>query len=332
MSEPGLPYASWPGDFVELPAGPVHVRRTPADPDAEPAIFVHGLGGSATNWTDLMAELSDSSPDWPLLRPLACEAIDLPGFGASPPRTDGNYTINSQASTVIALIEREGRGPVHLVGNSMGGAVVTRVAARRPDLVRTITLISPALPDLRLRQLPMRVALASVPGIGPLLLDLVRKLPAESRVDRTIRDLYRDPSLVHPLRREEQIADVRRRDELDYAVQALLLSARSLVGEYLRHGRGSLWWDASRTAAPALVLHGSHDRLVSPLTAAKAARSFRRGRIVVLPSVGHVAMMERPTVVAMEMRAFLDWVRMESAVGRVPARPAGYRPRAVSSN
>ena len=56
--------------------------------------------------------------------------------------------------SVISLIEQRGNWPVHLIGNSLGGAVSTRVAARRPDLVRTLTLISPALPDLRPRLLP----------------------------------------------------------------------------------------------------------------------------------------------------------------------------------
>ena len=66
-------------------------------PNAEPALFVHGLEGSSRNWTDLMD----------LLRPrLACDAVDLPGFGDSPPRPDGRYSIAALAQTVIALIER----------------------------------------------------------------------------------------------------------------------------------------------------------------------------------------------------------------------------------
>ena len=104
-----------------------------------PALFVHGLEGSSRNWTDLMD----------LLRPdLACEAVDLPGFCDSPPRPDGRYSIAALADTVAALIRQRGRGAVHLAGNSLGGAVCLKVAATRPELVRTLTLISPALPDL----------------------------------------------------------------------------------------------------------------------------------------------------------------------------------------
>src|SRR5271166_2651449 len=185
----------WPGHFVDLPSGKLYVRTAPlevrtaplaADPGptprrrggwlprvrpaaapagsaaspqstgfGEPALFIHGLGGSSTNWTDLMDLLSRPADSAPAVPVLECTAIDLPGFGCSPPPVDGGYSISSHASAVIELIERQGRGPVHLIGNSMGGAVSTRVAARRPDLVRSLILISPALPDLRPRPLPL---------------------------------------------------------------------------------------------------------------------------------------------------------------------------------
>ena len=302
------PAPQWPGHWVELPAGQLYVRTAPATPGAEPALFVHGLGGSSTNWTDLMDLLSRPQDAGPAARTLACSAVDLPGFGCSEPPADGDYSISSHATAVTDLLERQGQWPVHLIGNSMGGTVAIRVAARRPDLVRTLTLISPALPDLRPRALPLRLAVAATPGFGPRLLDWLQRLPADVRADRTIKDLYNDPALLHPDRRGEQIAEVLRRDVLPYANDAVIRSARSLVIEYTRRGPTSLWRDAARTAAPALILHGSHDRLVNPAMAAKAARAFRNARVLVLPGVGHVAMMERPALVAAEIRAFLDRV------------------------
>src|SRR6185436_17795885 len=59
-----------------------------------------------------------------------------------------SYSISAMAARVIRWIEHGGRAPVHLFGNSMGGAVTIRVAGTRPDLVRTLTLISPAMPFL----------------------------------------------------------------------------------------------------------------------------------------------------------------------------------------
>lgn len=135
LSEADLP--SWQGvlpPWAGTQEAGVFVRRTPAA-GREPALFVHGLGGASTNWTDLMGLLAGQ---------LDGAALDLPGFGRSDPPPSSSYALRTHVRAVIALLERQGRGPVHLFGNSLGGAVSTRVAARRPDLVRTLTLISPA--------------------------------------------------------------------------------------------------------------------------------------------------------------------------------------------
>jgi pimeloyl-ACP methyl ester carboxylesterase len=299
------PVPHWPGAPVTLGKGEVFVRSAPAHAEAaEPAVFVHGLGGSSRNWTDLMAELSRPGPV-PAEAVLAGEAIDLPGFGHSPPPAGRDYTIDAHAAAVIALIDAQGRWPVHLIGNSLGGAVCVRAAARRPDLIRTLTLISPALPDRRPRPGPLRVGLAGVPGVGGWLLGKVLAFPAEQRTAATIADLYADPGRIHPERFRDEVAEVNRRDTLDYQAEAFTKSTRSLVAEYLRFGPRTLWRDAARIPAPTLAIFGSHDHLISPVMAARAARGFRSASAVVLPQTGHVAMMERPATVARLIREFL---------------------------
>jgi pimeloyl-ACP methyl ester carboxylesterase len=314
------PIAPWPGELVDVGRGEVFVRSAPAPEGAEPALFVHGLGGSATNWTDLMDLLRKPPADRPGEPALACEALDLPGFGFSPALADNGsssvYSVDAMAGTVCDLIEKRGYWPVHLVGNSMGGAVCVRVAARRPDLVRTLTLIAPALPDLRPRLLPLRVTLLCVPRLGPWLLNRARQVPAEDRTAVAIRDLYADPSLVHPKRLAEEAAELVRREGLGYAGEVLLAAGRGLVAEYVRRGPRSLWRDAARVTAPTLVIYGSHDRLVRPAMAAPAARAFRGARVVVLSRTGHVAMMEHPGLVAKEMRELFAGARSPAQVSR----------------
>jgi pimeloyl-ACP methyl ester carboxylesterase len=311
------PIAAWPGELVSAGSGEVFVRSAPGPEGSEPALFVHGLGGSSTNWTDLMDLLRKPPAGRPDEPALSCEAIDLPGFGFSPVPPGGDYSIDAMASAVGSLIDSRGYWPVHLAGNSLGGAICVRLAARRPDLVRTLTLISPALPDLRPRMLPMRLTVLCAPGLGPWLLSRVgQRLSVEGRASMAIRDVYADPGLVHPARLAEEIAELTRRDGLGYADAVLLAAARGLVAEYLRRGPRSLWHDAARVKAPTLVVYGSHDRLVRPAMAATAARSFRGGRVVVLSSTGHVAMMERPGLVAKEMRDLFT-------VARYPAAAAG---------
>lgn len=301
------PIAHWPGRLLELGGATVHVRSTPEGPD-EAGIFVHGLAGSATNWTDLMGELSGD---------LAGHAIDLPGAGYSPAPPDGDYSVSGHARAVLALVEhvaiKKGAGPVHLFGNSLGGAVSVRVAAMRPDLVRTLTLVSPALPDIVPRYGPARVALSATPGLGDWVAGRLRYIPAERRIRATMAMCYADSGRVHPERLRDAVAELVRRDGLPYSGRALVESARGIVAEYfrdvLRGGDDSLWRQAARVQAPTLVVHGMRDRLVHARTAARAARTFPDVRLVVLPKAAHVAQMEYPEVVAREARALIRHAR-----------------------
>jgi pimeloyl-ACP methyl ester carboxylesterase len=327
----GQPVPHWPGKLVTVGGAEVFVRSTPAEPGAEPVLFVHGLGGASTNWTDLMDVLRQTGPavipadshrpngrnagwtNWPAGRPLACEALDLPGNGHSPPPPDGDYTVRAQAAVVAALIEERGRGPVHLVGNSLGGAICTRLAARRPDLIRTLTLISPALPDLRPRAVPARISVLQIPGVGPWLIRRAGKFSPRQRVVALLHDVYFDPDQVHPARIEDEIEEIRRLDGLGYTADVVLKSAKAVISEYFRRGPESLWRDAAQVQADVLALYGSHDRLVDPRMSVRAARTFPRVRAVVLPRTGHVAQMERPDEVATEMRIMLSAVAARAA-------------------
>ena len=134
-------------------------------------------------------------------------------------------------------------------------------------------------------------------------------MPAEDRSSIAIKDVYADPSLVHPMRRAQDVAEILRRDSLGYAADVLVATARGLVAEYTRPGPRSLWRDAARVTAPTLVIYGSHDRLVRAAMAAPAARAFPGARVVVLSRTGHVAMMERPGLVAKEMRELFALTR-----------------------
>ena len=306
------PVPHWPGRVVPLGDHEVYVRAVPraeSQPAGGTALFVHGLEGSSRNWTDLMD----------LLRPaLACEAVDLPGFGHSRPRPDSAYSIAALAQTVTALIGELGRGPVHLVGNSLGGAVCVRIAARRPDLVRTLTLVSPALPDSRPRLDLLRFPVLSLPLVGTRLLRRLRATPPEYRVADVIATCFYDPARFAPERFAVEVAELARRDSLGYGEAVLVGSVRTLTAETLRPR--SAWRDAARVTAPSLVIYGSHDRLVDPRLAGRAAHAFPDGRIVVLPRTGHVAHMEHPDRVAAEIGVLLAMAGAGTSVQAAPVQ------------
>jgi pimeloyl-ACP methyl ester carboxylesterase len=304
------PIPHWPGELVRIGDQQVYVRSTP-DKTGEPALCVHGLAGSSRNWTDLID----------LLRPrLACEALDLPGFGDSPPRPDRRYSIAALAQTVAALIERRER-QVHLIASSLGGAVAVKLAATRPDLVRTLTLISPALPDPRPHLDQVHFAVLSLPGVGPRLLRKYDALPPQNRVADVITTCFSDPSLFSRARFATEVAELARRETLDHATAALIGTIRTLTADFFRKGRHTAWRDAARVTAPTLIIYGSDDRVVDPRLAGRAAHAFANSRIVVLPRTGHLAHMEHPEQVAAEITIMLDATAQRAR--EFPLAPAG---------
>ncbi|MEW2287236.1 alpha/beta hydrolase [Streptomyces sp. NPDC047841] len=296
---------------VGLPGVTLTVRsRPPAREDLPPALYVHGLGGSSQNWSSFMAEL-DGVVDG--------EALDLPGFGDSPPPDDGDYSVTGHARAVIRYLDAAGRGPVHLFGNSLGGAVATRVAAVRPDLVRTLTLVSPALPELRVQRSAVPTALLGVPGIAALFTRLTREWTAEQRVRGVMALCYGDPGRVSPEAFRYAVEELERRQRLPYFWDAMTRSARGIVNAYTLGGQHGLWRQAERVLAPTLLVYGGRDQLVGFRMARKAARAFRDSRLLTLPDAGHVAMMEYPDVVA---GAFRELLTQTAGAGEA-GRPAG---------
>jgi pimeloyl-ACP methyl ester carboxylesterase len=310
LGEPGAPTPYWPGRRWPAGGTTVHVRETPgpAGGDAPTAVYVHGLGGSSNNWTELAQGLSSRS------RGLA---VDLPGFGRTAPPESGDYRPVAHAAVVEAFVEGLG-APVDLLGNSLGGAVALLVAARRPDLVRTLTLVSPAMPDLR--PLPSRVGgrravLALLPGLGASARrEQALRTPAE-RLDATMALCHADPGRVGPAALAMAREEAAERAAMAWTPEALQRSFLGLVGTWCAPPGRSLWAAAAAVSAPTLVVWGERDRLVGVGRAARTAAALPAGRLLRLAETGHVAQIERPDVVGRAVLGLWD----AAADGRWPA-------------
>ncbi|MEV5984677.1 alpha/beta hydrolase [Streptomyces sp. NPDC052051] len=282
---------------VRLPGATLAVRTgSSGNEGLPPALYVHGLGGSSQNWSALM----------PLLDGLVDgEAVDLPGFGDSPPPDDGDYSVTGHARAVIRYLDAAERGPVHLFGNSLGGAVATRVAAVRPDLVRTLSLVSPALPEVFIQCGAIPTGLLALPGVASLFTRCTKEWTPEERVRGVMALCYGDPGRVSPEGFRNAVEEMERRLRLPYFWDAMARSARGIVNAYTLGGQHGLWRQAERVLAPTLLVYGGRDQLVSYRMARRAARSFRDSRLLTLPDAGHVAMMEYPEQVAVAFRELL---------------------------
>jgi pimeloyl-ACP methyl ester carboxylesterase len=278
----------WPGREVSSGGVTLHVRETPG-PDATPAVYVHGLSGSATNWTDLAALLATRA---------AGTAVDLPGFGLSQPLASRDYSPSGHADALLCFLAGRGR-PVHLLGNSFGGAVALSVAARRPELVRTLTLVSPAMPDLRpdpRRVSDPKLLLALLPLIGKRARAELGAMDSRARAEQVVRLCFGDPENALEHRLAETARELAARDGLAWAHEAAERTGRAMVAGWLRGE--SLWSVAARVPVPTLVVWGDRDRLMSPRLAARTTSTLPRGRLLALPGVGHIPQIERPVSVA----------------------------------
>ena len=298
----------------------VRGRRAAAGAERPPALYLHGLGGSSQNWSALMPELAGDVDG---------EALDLPGFGDSPPPDNGDYSVSGHARAVIRHLDAQGRGPVHLIGNSMGGSVATRVAAVRPDLVRTLTLISPALPEIPPQRGTIPTVLVAVPGVARLFARLTKDWPPERRTSDVLSLTYGDPRRVAEGDFAHAVEEYERRLALPYFWDAMTRSARGLVDAYTVGGQHALWRQAERVLAPTLLVYGGRDQLVSSRMARRAAATFRDSRLLTLPHAGHVAMMEYPEIVAPAVRELVresarltEPPRDRDAAGVTSAAPA----------
>jgi pimeloyl-ACP methyl ester carboxylesterase len=97
-----------------------------------PNVFLHGIGRSSATLAHIAAHER--------LRTNRTLLVDLLGFGVSDKPEDFSYALDDQADAVAALLAGIGVPDGRLIGHSLGGAVATLVAARRPDLVSKLVV------------------------------------------------------------------------------------------------------------------------------------------------------------------------------------------------
>ncbi len=294
--------APGPPGWTELIEGRgVYLRRQHGPADAVPVWFVHGLGGASTDWTRVGGALSTTACGY---------SLDLPGSGRSDPPPGARYSPRVDARITAAAIEQVVAGPVHLVGNSYGGVVATLLAADRPDLVSTLTLISPAVPDLRLtkdRGADARLGLLLLPGAAGFAEDRLGSIPPLERA-RGLGDIcFGDPEAITEADYLALAQEQMWRASLPWSQASTIGSLRGLMTSYLRKGRSSFAAAAARVRAPTLVIWGTRDRLVDVRLAPRTVAAFADAELLVLAGCGHVPQMEQPLSTAQAIAG--HWTR-----------------------
>jgi pimeloyl-ACP methyl ester carboxylesterase len=250
-------------------------------------VLVHGLGGSHKNWLAVGDALSEHG---------RVVAIDLPGFGLSP-RPKRGSSVDVLGESLAGFIDAISSEPVHLVGNSLGGALTVLEAARRPARVRSALLVCPALPPVPFAPPSPRLlgtlAMAFAPFGSALLGRRARRTGPRQMVHDLLALCCVDPSRVPREVVDAHVDLASTRASRPWADRAFAEAARSVVRLVALDPR---YRSALRSLdVPTLVVHGVEDRLVSVRAARAVAARAPRLRLVELPDVGHTPQLEVPT-------------------------------------
>jgi pimeloyl-ACP methyl ester carboxylesterase len=306
--------------WIDL-GGPVHFLDFGGAPGGPVVVCVHGLGGSAVNWSAVAPLLTGTSR---LLAP------DLAGHGLT--QSAGRSTdVASNTALLHRFVESvpaicAGPGelvhpgparpqrpagsagpvrPVILMGNSMGGMISLLEAGAEPGAVAGLILIDPALPFVPARPDPVVAALFALyllPGLNRMLISRRRRLPPEALVAQLLSLCCADVSRVPPAVVAMHVEIARRRAAFPGTERDFAVAMRSVLGlvrnpSYRRQLRG--------VSCPVLILHGARDRLVPVAAALAAVRAHPSWSLVALPGVGHVPQLEAPQDSA---RVITEWL------------------------
>ena len=241
----------------------------------EPLVLLHGFGANKDHWPPLAKQLAGR---YRIIAP------DVPGFGESEKHPELRYAIDDQVERIHAFVGALGLDRFHLGGNSMGGQLAAAYAARHPERVKSLWLLAPAgvaTAD------PSELQSFLARGENPLL---VRDAADFARLVRLC--FAKPPYVPGPFQRVLAARSVAERPFNDKIFQDWL--ARPA-------------WLESRVEGlkvPTLVSWGAEDRVLHCSGAAILGRLVPAARIVVMPGVGHLPMMERPQECAGQ---FLDF-------------------------
>ena len=243
----------------------------------ETVVFSHGLLFSTALFGPQVAALRGDH---------RCVAYDHRGQGRSEDSDLPSIPMELLYQDAVALIETLGVGPVHFVGLSMGGFVGMRIAARRPDLLRSLVLLETSAerePHENILRYGAMNVVARTLGTRPLL-------------GRLLPILFGRSTLADPSRR----ADVARwASGLQQNRRGIWRAVNGVID------RVAILPELGRVRCPTLVMVGEEDVATVPARAETIHRAIAGSRLVRIPRAGHSSSLEQPEVVTAAVRGFV---------------------------
>ncbi len=240
-----------------------------------PTVLVHGVGLDHTMWDEVVEDLAASR---------IVVRYDLLGHGATAD-ADGPRSLDDFADQCLAVIDQL-ETPVDVVGLSLGALIALRTAARAPERVRRLVVVSTAYGRRAEQQAAVeeRLAVARHDGMDPI---------ASRAIDRWFTTPWQ---AAHP----ETIDGLHTRlttTDLDGYLKAYEVFVAS--DDLVRMSAGGL-------VVPTLVVAGEHDPASTPEMAHRLSEDLADARCVILPDLHHVPPIEAPDTFTDAIISYLD--------------------------
>lgn len=240
-----------------------------------PIVLVAGASSPMDWWDDEFCELLAAGDDSGPRRVVRYDLRDT-GQSVTVPLGAADYTGTDLEHDLAALVEHLDAAPAHLVGLSLGGALVQRLALDRPELVASIILIS-----------------TSPIGGGGRLPPPTDRLAASFETAPERAD-WHDPVAVGDafVATERQFSgsipvDEARIRRIAARAASRTTSPESSENHWTLDNGVDLRTDIASIDAPALVVHGSEDPMFPLEHGEKLAQLIAGARLVVVPGMGH---------------------------------------------
>lgn len=276
-------YATTADRFVTLEPG-LTVRIRDEGPKGAPGVLlIHGSSSSLEDWDGWARALV---PTYRVVR------YDQPGHGLTGADPQDRYTMADMARVADKVADAAGLTRFVIGGNSMGGNVAWTYATEHPERLQGLILVDAAgAPDNQPTSVPIGFRLANSSVAAPF----VRWVTPMALVRSTVENTFGEPSRVTPA-----LVD-RYRDML------LVPGNRRATGIRAKIARvpATVQQMASITV-PTLILWGGRDRLIPPKGAQWFHQALPNSRLVVLPTAGHIPIVEEPAASVRPVLAFLS--------------------------
>ena len=261
--------------------------RLEGDPDSPPVLLLHGIGRSLEDW----------GPQYPRLAGAhRVIALDLPGSGFSA-RAPEPTTLEVLARGVLETLDTLGeRRPLHVIGNSLGGAVAMQLLVLDPARVASLVLVDSAGFGA---EVALALRLLAVPVLG----ELAGRRTTRGGARMLERLIFADRTLATTARIEHALAIAGQPD----TSTVVLETTRALAT--FRGVKPA--WRAQLTAAvaqhprPTLVVWGDRDRIVPARHLDEARRVLPHAETQLFTNAGHMPQLECPDDFAARVLAFI---------------------------